>query len=176
MLKFSKRFKASFIAIFINPKKDIIEMLEDQDFQKLRIILVRSKSSDFNVNALDDIITFFNIVSKWHDRGLEDIIERIERTNYGQHDCLIKNLQALNACFIRYGRCEYGWNRTKFGERVTKDNVFLGDINGLFTNPISFWEKSPNQAKDIVRQQAYEFIKMNSIGMLNLIKEIEAAI
>ncbi|MBS3166744.1 hypothetical protein J4403_00870 [Candidatus Woesearchaeota archaeon] len=37
------------------------------------------------------------------------------------------------------GRCEYGINRTRPGQDVTPDKVFLGDIYGLFTLPMTKW-------------------------------------
>jgi len=40
------------------------------------------------------------------------------------------------------GRCSSGMNRTSKGEIVTEHNVWLGNVYGLVTKPISEWEKS----------------------------------
>lgn len=39
------------------------------------------------------------------------------------------------------GPCSYGMFRTKDISTMTLNDVYLGDIYGLFTKPASFWEK-----------------------------------
>ncbi|MBQ9298372.1 MAG: hypothetical protein IJ223_05025 [Clostridia bacterium] len=48
----------------------------------------------------------------------------------------------FNYALKRSGRNKYGWNRTQKGERVTMDNVYLGDIFGLFTHTARTWATS----------------------------------
>lgn len=121
----------------------------------------------------DAIVHFFSMVSMWHDRGLNDVIAEFERVNYGQFDAVLEKLRALQGYFVNAGRDDCGWNRTKRGEMVTPDKVFLGNIYGLFTQPVSFWRQRKDEPKggwgfsprmehlnayDVVSQQARQFM------------------
>ena len=102
------------------------------------------------LQPLDGIVRFFNEVSKWHDRKAEvqSIVGALKETNYGQYDEMLNKLQDLQIEFEQAGRQEYGWNRTKVGETVTPDNVFLGDIFGLWTKTAAFWKTTKDDPKD----------------------------
>ena len=41
--------------------------------------------------------------------------------------------------------CEHGMFRTKNIETMTEDEVFLGNIWGIFTNTVSFWNKHSDE-------------------------------
>jgi hypothetical protein len=58
------------------------------------------------------------------------------------------------------GRDEYGYNRTKKGEKVTKDKVYFGNIYGLFTLDVNVWENTTDkEAKGLVAQQIVRFVR-----------------
>lgn len=58
------------------------------------------------------------------------------------------------------GRCEYGRNRTKKDEKVTPDNVYFGDICGLYTLTVRKWSETKDKdAQGIVADQIVRFVK-----------------
>ena len=82
------------------------------------------------------------------------------------------------------GRDLSGWNRTVVGEEVTADKVCLGNIFGLSTKPVSFWQKADPWEKstwskeanmghvnthEIVSRQALSFIAEHVPDMIFLI-------
>ncbi len=70
------------------------------------------------------IVGFFQITSNYHDEFSE--IEKIIRRDDGLKDeKKDKFLSDLSRFFDNAGRCTYGWNRTKKGEMVTEDNVYI---------------------------------------------------
>lgn len=136
-------------------------------------------------DSLYNIVRFFERTSPWHDRGLRDVIEDFTRVNYGQWNEVIAALDALEELFMYSGRSEYGWNRTKPGERVTENNVFLGDVHGLFTHPVRYWIKKKDEAKgahpdfpnmnayNLVFGQAQRIIRSHARPMIDLISKVE---
>ena len=128
------------------------------------------------------IVTFFDQISRWHDRSSEirDLIKDFKEVNWGQYDLLIEALDLLQIQFFNAGRDKYGWNRTNRGETVTEDRVFLGNIYGLFTHPVSFWKQRRDEKKGgwglsgmehlIVSQQASQFMLSHIGFMLRIIQ------
>lgn len=58
----------------------------------------------------------------------------------------------FNRILQNSGREKYGWNRTKKGEAVTLDNVYLGNIFGLFTHSARTWKNSKDVYDGFYRQ------------------------
>jgi hypothetical protein len=57
------------------------------------------------------------------------------------------------------GRSEFGRNRTKKGEKVTADNVYFGDIYGLYTLPVRKWaETTDKDAQETIANQIIRFV------------------
>lgn len=113
-------------------------------------------------DPLSAITAFFAVTSPWHDRGLHDVIDAFARVNDGKYDLIIGRLVTLNEQFARTGRSEYGCNRTKPGEAVVAERIFLGNIHGLFTLPVSRWKEARGQPKDswgsVVNMSPYDVI------------------
>src|SRR3989344_4054749 len=132
-MQLKKRVKA----FFVRPKRRIAALVPE--FRSLREDLERATKTQ---NPLHEIVRFFDAVSRWHDREAEisGVIQGFVDVNYGQHDRTIRELHAFMVHCVRAGRDAYGWNRTKWGQQVTSDVVFLGNIYGLFTHPVSFWQ------------------------------------
>lgn len=176
-------------AIFAKPERKLTVL--KPEFQQLRQALQQASESR---EPLTEIVHFFDTVSRWHDRGIDDLIAAFEEVNYGQYDEVLKKLRTLKKHFEDAGRCEYGWNRTKRGETVTADRVFLGNIYCLFTHPVSFWSREENKKKDIpyvdhrgptsfarytsaydvVSQQARQFMASHASQMLAILNNLEA--
>jgi hypothetical protein len=103
------------------------------------------------VDPLSALVQFFNITSVWHDRRLKIEIEHLVRARAKdkKHDSIILKLVTLDQQFVATGRDQYGWNRTKIGEIATDENVWIGNIYGMPTKPISYWRQlDPNEPAD----------------------------
>lgn len=170
-------------AMFAKPERKLTAL--NPELQQLRQALQRASESR---DPLNEIVHFFDTVSKWHDRGIGDLIAAFEEVNYGQYDVVLEKLQTLQKHFVNAGRCEYGWNRTKRGETVTADKVFLGNIYGLFTHPVSFWKQRKDEKKggwgfsgmeylnpyDVVSQQARQFMDSHTGPMIAILNYLQA--
>ena len=179
-MQLKKRVKA----LFARPKRKLAVLVPE--LRSLREDLERAKKTQ---DPLREIVRFFDAVSRWHDRQAEilGIIQEFVDVNYGQHDKTIRELHAFMAHCARAGRDEYGWNRTKYGEQVTPDKVFLGNIYGLFTHPVTCWQAQRNEkrggwgfpgmehlnAYDVVSEQARQFMISNAGSMVPLIQNLE---
>jgi hypothetical protein len=139
---------------------------------------------------LEEIVNFFDYVSKWHDRGLHDFIELIKETNYGHFDQILKNLETLQLHFINAGRTDFGMNRTEKGQSVVPATVFLGNIYGLWTKPVSVWMQTKDRPKggwgfsgmehlnayDVVSDQARSFMVSHIKPMISIINDLESTL
>ena len=133
---------------------------------------------------------FFDITSKWHDRGLGDIIAAFSVVNDGQYDSVISQLITLDHHFVTTGRNPCGWNRTEYGEAVTPEKVFLGNVYGLFTRTAEYWAKEKDSPKggwgypnmehlspyDVVSNQARKFIRHHAATMATRARALACAI
>jgi hypothetical protein len=172
------------ISILRSSPKDKLEKLvpELKELSNELQRLQRASESD----PLYAIVPFFDQVSRWHDRSGEilELIKDFKSVNWGQYTPLIEELDVLQIRFVNAGRDRYGWNRTYPGERVTEDRVFLGDIYGLFTHPVSYWKQKRDKKKggwgfsgmehlnayDVVSQQASCFLLSHTGPMLRIIQ------
>ena len=171
-----------------NPKKKLVVIMPE--LRELRSILARVRES---YDPLDDVIIFFNATSRWHDRGIRDIIEAFENANSrDQYNEVLEKLGTLALHFVNAGRCDCGWNRTKHGEAVTADRVFLGDIFGLWTKTVAYWKTCKNDPKDgwagttygnllkdrnahdVVSEQAAGFMRSHVKPMIEIINYLES--
>lgn len=111
-----------------------------------------------NENVYDNIITFFNLTSPLYDHRdeideipiaqqnpsfLTRIFNRKKAKEIEDVICKQKEEKSnLYKAIVNAGRWEQGFNRTKKGEKVTKENVFFRTkINGSAYLPISNFEK-----------------------------------
>ncbi len=139
-------------------------------------------------------MAFFNLTSPWHDRGLHGLVAKLQQVNWrGQYDTTIEQLRKLQSLFEQSGRNPYGWNRTKPGEDVTEQNVYLGNVFGIWTLTIAKFREDQNGPKnpwkgggwncehledknyfDVVSDyQARPFVQKNGKAILKAIKAIE---
>lgn len=102
---------------------------------------------DAEGDALSAIVAFFNTTSPWHDRGLYQVVRDMKDLNSPRHASMINPLTELVLQISMTGRVEFGWNRTAPGELVTEDNVYLGDIWGLWTKTVRFWKTRRDDKK-----------------------------
>ncbi len=138
--------------------------------------------------GIETVVQFFNAVSMVEDSldpnttsEIRSYLQSKKKEAAEKFDNLCKHLS--NA-----GREEFGWNRTKKGEIVTGDKVYLGNISGLFTKTVDYWKGQKNEAKggwgyggmenlnayDVVNNQAREFMQSHSSEMIDDISAINA--
>ena len=144
-------------------------------------------------DPLRAIVHFFDIMSKWQDKGgVSELMDVFNYSSIGEHrhTSIRRDLYSLQGHFRNAGRDPYGMNRTKEGQGVTMDDVFLGNICGLWTKPVREWlsmpvelgenelthpsapDKSPRQ---IVTKQAREFMVSHIKPISEIIHRLEAA-
>lgn len=171
------------MAVFFRPKNRFKEVFSE--LNKLREELEAKVETN---DPLSEIVHFFDVVSRWHDRGVNDIIIAFEKVNYGQYDHILEKLRALQGHFVLAGRNPFGWNRTEKEQDVTEDNVYLGNIYGLFTKTVNFWKKGKYEKKggwgfsgmehlnayDVVSGQARSFMLSHTRPMIKIISEISS--
>ncbi len=64
------------------------------------------------------------------------------------------------------GPDKYGMFRTENIEEMVPQEVFLGDIYGLFTKPIPFWEEFKNEGKKGGGYLIYEYLTVYQIVLM----------
>lgn len=174
---------------YFEKRKEEKERRKKWTQERQRIISLRE-----NLNCLGEIpkdsvsvfqyaVNFFNVVSNFQDEGLigNAPIEMLEEQ------------KTLNQHIKNAGRCEFGINRTKYGEKVTLGNTYWGNIFGLYTfsgekwmkdeceysgfskqwlkNPKSY-EENPLSRKVIADFQVIPFLKSHYGKMLSICEKM----
>lgn len=78
-------------------------------------------------------LKFFGVIAKFQDSGV-------------MKDGLLsdsKSFEELSKHIKNAGRNPYGWVRAERGQPVTADNVYLGDVFGLWTKPMRTFMEMP---------------------------------
>ena len=143
------------------------------------------------LRPLDGIVPFFRATSPWFDNRVEvaNIEEILRPVNYdGRWDSAIDWLRLFAKDIRMAGREKYGWNRTDPGQEVTEDNVFLGDVYGLWTFSVRDWQKTENNPPqsnahfkvpvrnyDVISAQAKGFMDYYTESMTRAISMLEEA-
>lgn len=151
--------------------------------QKLnRLLGAMSRPNTHPADKIPLIVEFFQLVSPWSDRGLQDLVIAFEFAG----DVPVA-LTTLRRHFQNSGRNEYGYNRTSVGQVVTNDNVWLGDRCGLWTKPVSHWltlredrghvftatNGESMTCCDVIWWQAGEFLDSHVASICNMIDDLE---
>ena len=129
-------------------------------------------------NCYTRVVQFFNLTSKLDDRWIEISELPLKGWKFwGFKSKDRKQAEADRAFFFKEvkkaGRCPYGINRTKRGEEVTKDNVYFGDIHGIWTDTVAKFEALENPSiQEVIRWQIVEFVQsyMSSFNNLDWLK------
>ena len=109
-------------------------------------------------------IKYFNIIVKFQDAG-PIIADDFKKSS--------KEISNVLAHIKNSGRDQYGWVRAKPGEMVTMDNLYLGDVHGLWTNPASMFRASKDpDVQQIIYNQLYTFIKSHLMPLQKDIAKI----
>lgn len=133
-------------------------------------------------DPVERLVSFFNAVSAFADTKAPAVAETLATVQKGSKFTeaaeALKNLQTHIG---QSGREEFGWNRTKKGETVTGDNVYLGNIYGRFTLTANRWKEAFNrdgatatEDRTIIEGQAAGFVKSHAEPMHKLIAKLKA--
>ncbi|MGV8172160.1 MAG: hypothetical protein ACP5OA_05720 [Candidatus Woesearchaeota archaeon] len=124
-------------------------------YTKITEALNKTRSDPF-----DAIVIFFNATSKLQDNM--DVVNAVLNKSIPKKDEAGQNaLKFLREEIHKSGRDIYGMNRTKPGETVNIENVYLGNISGLWTFTIREWINHGNKDKGsfkIIQNQASKFV------------------
>lgn len=121
------------------------------------------------------LVSFFGLVSPWHDRGLYDLADKLEQVNWrGQHNWTIKQLYQLQFMFRHAGRNMYGMNRTKRGEVVTEDNVYLGGVFGVWTFTVAQFRKGRDEPKNPWKGGIWDDEYLKDKNTLDMVSDYQA--
>jgi len=160
-------------------------------FQELMPSLLKMKEDLLAACESEDkltaIVNFFGITSMWQDRGFSDLIKAFENVGTEEFNELAERLKILQTHIFSAGRVKYGWNRTLPYEVVTAEKIFLGDIFGLFTKTVDFWQALKDEEKggwgypnmehlnsyDVVSNQAAKFMESHVPTITDIVGVLE---
>jgi hypothetical protein len=172
--------------------KNVINKIEPQlDELKKEIEKIDAMS-----NKVEAIVRLFQVISPIQDAGgfSQEIFQLQKHNKNGKLNGQIEALGVLQAHFRNAGRSEYGINRTKEGEEVTTEKVYLGNIFGLWTKTAAYWLENKSELEKSFRPDASKypenpisnwylindhqcggFVKSHTEGILEQIKVLKAA-
>ncbi|MBP8599759.1 hypothetical protein KBI31_00775 [Patescibacteria group bacterium] len=150
-------------------------------------LVERLKRVEAEAYSIEAIVEFFQIISPIQDSGRVSVLaETIEKNQKKVPQTVADAIRRLEKSVQRCGRNPYGMNRTEKGVEVNYDNVWLGDVYGLWTFPASYWLAHEKELKGHMRPelgsqvtdwhcimaQCYYFVTGNVPLMLEDIKVI----
>lgn len=119
-----------------------------------------------DMRIYDYAVHFFNIIAQFQDKNFNLSI----LTNDKNKD----SISVLAKHISNAGRDKYGWVRAAKGTPVTLDNLYLGDIAGIWTFPAAKFKAMPEDkyVQDNIQDQLRRFIRSHREPMMKLIGEI----
>jgi len=183
------KIKARIKAFSCSPQNDL-----DEIYQQVTGLIKEMETIQKMPNKIEAIIRLFQVISPIQDAGgFSSTLQQIKSKDYGQvSPIVIEALETLQKHFENAGRCQFGINRTKSGQPVTADDVWLGNVFGLWTKTAAYWlsreedlkkEDRPDISKDpsdpatnwycIHDYQAGGFVKSHTTGILDNLKVLE---
>jgi hypothetical protein len=125
---------------------NLIKLPFIRPLSKLRQLLPELKSLKRDLESIDKndrepikiLVNLFNTIAPWHDQKPFEQITICLKKFSNRYSKLLANINELEAHIINAGRDEYGLNRTVPGQTVTLDNVYLGNIYGLWTKTAQY--------------------------------------
>ncbi len=139
-------------------------------------------------DPISRLVQFFEAVSTFNDKQEQTPVNvgvaatAFRKANdQGQYAQTVEALESLQTHFRQAGREPYGINRTQPGEHVTENNVYLGNVFGLWTFTASDWraklsrdDAQTKENKQIIEGQAAGFVKSHLEPMRKLIATVAA--
>lgn len=114
---------------------------------KLMGLVFELKRCQKRKDPVRGLVDFFALISAWHDQvgDIHELVQKAHRLEV--HPKATSCLEELARLIQKYGRQEYGMNRTRPGEMVTKEKVYLGDIHGCWTKTVAELERKEDKLK-----------------------------
>jgi len=173
-----KRALALLLLAKLMPELQVLKRKLESLNQRLVAPVVPGNAAD----KIPLIVELFALIAPWSDRGIRDLL-----TAFGQSGSVPASAEYLSQHFRNAGRSQCGYNRTKPGEAVTVDNVWLGDRCGLWTKKVSYWLSRREDTShvcyanngqsmtvcDVIWWQAGEFMDDHIEPMIKFIKDLE---
>lgn len=161
---------------------EFVKEYKEEGLLNFRANLVKCKDTE---HPLYGLLYFFSAVAPLFDERetRRKVLEEFKVRNTGNYPRLqypiLEVIEELEVHIENAGRAPHGWNRTTKGELITLDDVFLGDINGIWTKPLSYWLKyeSAHNEQDLatyrtIKNQAKGFMDSHIPKMIELIDHI----
>lgn len=119
-----------------------------------------------DMRIYDYAVHFFNIVARFQDKHPDISILKNDKNQ--------ESIKLLGRHLENAGRQQYGWVRAKKGTPVTLDNLYLGDVAGLWTAPAAKFKSMPDDkyVQDNIQAQLKGFIKSHRESMISAIEKI----
>jgi hypothetical protein len=120
---------------FGKPENDIMAIQ-----QELQVLRKKLETIAGMQNKVEAIVLLFQTIGPLYDENpFAETKRRLALKKDSQLTSIIEAFDALGRHFVNAGRDLYGMNRTKKGEIVTNENVFLGDVFGIWTMSTKYW-------------------------------------
>lgn len=134
---------------------DVLQTMRDQ--------LVKLGEPPRGTAVYDYAVRFFNIIVDFQDNFV--LGDKFPKSQDAE--------KALATHIRNAGRNQYGWVRAEDGERVTLNNLYLGNISGIWTSTAAKFKASTDaDVQKIIQSQVSSFIKSHRESMIARIAEV----
>lgn len=131
--------------------------------QTMRDQLVKLGEPPRGTAVYDYAVRFFNIIVDFQDNFV--LGDKFPKSQDAE--------KALATHIRNAGRNQYGWVRAEDGERVTLNNLYLGNISGIWTSTAAKFKVSTDaDVQKIIQSQVSSFIKSHREPMIARIAEV----
>lgn len=119
-----------------------------------------------DMRIYDYAVHFFNIIAQFQDKHPDVLILKNDKNE--------ESLKALSKHLKNSGRDQYGWVRAKKGQPVTLENLYLGNIAGIWTFPAAKFKDMPDDqyVQANIHAQLRGFIRGHREPIMDLIGKI----
>ncbi len=139
-----KRFFAFSRAFISSPRKYLAEL--DMELGALERTVNFINHNPDKINALVDLINALDRFEK--DAVLTQGISQLKKKNYRSLDKLIRELEGLERFIFALNKRH---NRSKSGEVVSAQNVFLGGVSRLAIRSVQYWQANEDSLRSSIR-------------------------
>ncbi len=132
----------------------------DSFIQKINKEIQKIENTSNKVQAL---VTYYQLLETIEntDHLGKTYLERLEKRNFfGLNK---KKIQIIKSFFKNNTHDNYGVNRSKSGQKVTANDIYLGNTFGIWTKPASFWLSN----KSKYEQEKVELISKSIWSVIN---------
>ena len=110
--------------------------------------------------SLEYLVRFCNTVSVFQDDG--NVYLNDKKLSF-----------RLNCAIRKAGRNPFGINKSKKGEEVTLDDIWIGNVGGQFVHKASWWiQSNDTYLEELANQAVIPFLYSNRTEILKLCKDI----